>query len=165
MAEPPITAAAASLAAAEFVALTTYRSDGTPVTTPVWIAPDGGRLVIWTAARSGKTRRLRRTPHIRLAPSDYHGTVLGESVSGTGAVLDRGALPRARSAMTAKYSWKFRYFAALIRLVQLTRLDSLIPASRVRGAAGGPVVIQVLLDRASDSATPATGREPPPAPE
>lgn len=71
-----------------------------------------------------------------MAPSDYHGTALRETVSGTGAVLTRGALPRARSAMIAKYGWKFRYFAALIRLVQLTRLDSLIPVSRVRGAAG-----------------------------
>ncbi|MBO0835868.1 MAG: PPOX class F420-dependent oxidoreductase [Actinobacteria bacterium] len=153
MAERPVTptAASATLATAEYVALTTYRRDGTPVTTPVWIALDGDRLVIWTAARSGKARRLRLTPHLRLAPSDYHGSALGETVSGSGTILDRGALPRARQVMLAKYGWKFRYFAALIRIVQLTRLDSLIRASRVRGAAGGPAVVQVTLDRARRS--------------
>lgn len=151
MAHQPETAVAATakLASAEFVALTTYRRSGTPVTTPVWIVRDGGQLVVWTAARSGKVRRLRHTPQLHLAPSDYHGTALDESVSGTGAVLARSALPRARSAMIAKYGWRFRYFASLIRTVQLTRLDSFIRTSRVRGAAGGPVVIQVTLDRAN----------------
>lgn len=36
------------LAAEEYVALTTYRRDDTPVTTPVWAAPDGGRLYVYT---------------------------------------------------------------------------------------------------------------------
>lgn len=64
--------------------------------------------------------------------------------------------------MTVKYGWEFRYFAALIRFVQLTRLDSLIPAGRVRGAAGGPAVIRISLSGANG---PPAASEPSTLPE
>ena len=38
----------------EYVSLTTFRRTGAPVVTPVWAAPDGDTLVIWTRADSGK---------------------------------------------------------------------------------------------------------------
>lgn len=37
-----------ALAAHEYVLLTTYRANGDPVGTPVWIAPDGDDLLVAT---------------------------------------------------------------------------------------------------------------------
>ena len=37
-----------------YVSLTTFRRSGAAVTTPVWAAPDGESLIVWTRADSGK---------------------------------------------------------------------------------------------------------------
>jgi uncharacterized protein len=37
-----------------YVSLTTFRRTGVPVSTPVWAAPKGDTLVVWTRADSGK---------------------------------------------------------------------------------------------------------------
>jgi PPOX class probable F420-dependent enzyme len=134
------------LAEEEYVALTTFRRDGRPVTTAVWTAPDGADLVLWTPARSGKVARLRHTDDVRLAPCDRAGTVTGPSISGKAQVLDGAGLDRVRHAMTAKYGWKFREFAALISFVRLTRLHRLLRTGRVRRAAGGAVAVRIILD-------------------
>jgi PPOX class probable F420-dependent enzyme len=38
--------------AGKYLSLTTYRRDGTPVSTPLWFVEDDGRLVVITAADS-----------------------------------------------------------------------------------------------------------------
>ena len=45
-----------------YVSLTTFRRTGVPVATPVWAAPDGDTLVVWTRADSGKSSGYG-TPH------------------------------------------------------------------------------------------------------
>ena len=44
----------------KYLSLTTYRRDGTPVSTPVWFVEEDGRLFVTTAADSYKAKRLRR---------------------------------------------------------------------------------------------------------
>lgn len=66
-------AALDSLAAEEFVLLTTFRADGTPVGTPVWIVPDGPVALVITGATSGKVKRLRREPVAALQACDRAG--------------------------------------------------------------------------------------------
>ena len=39
---------------AAYVSLTTFRRTGVPVSTPVWAAPDGDSLLVWTRTESGK---------------------------------------------------------------------------------------------------------------
>ena len=53
-----------------------------PVPTPVWAAPDGDSLVVWTRADSGKVKRLRHTSRVTVAPSDIRGKVHGPAVDG-----------------------------------------------------------------------------------
>jgi PPOX class probable F420-dependent enzyme len=42
------------LAQEKYVSLTTFKRDGTPVSTPVWCAGDDGRLLVWTGASTWK---------------------------------------------------------------------------------------------------------------
>ena len=42
------------LPVSEYVSLTTFRRTGAPVSAPVWAAPDGDTLVVWTRTDSGK---------------------------------------------------------------------------------------------------------------
>ena len=69
---PPVPRVTA-LPRSDYVSLTTFRRTGAPVPTPVWAAPDGDSLVVWTRADSGKVKRLRHTSRVTVAPSDIRG--------------------------------------------------------------------------------------------
>ncbi|MPZ54210.1 MAG: PPOX class F420-dependent oxidoreductase [Acidimicrobiia bacterium] len=61
------------------VAMTTFRRDGTPVSTPVSIAvgedPTHGYVRTWTTA--GKFKRLRNNNQVKVAPSTFNGKEVG----------------------------------------------------------------------------------------
>jgi len=80
------------------VALTTYRRDGTPVSTPVSLAVDGDRAVFRSFAKAGKTRRLRRDPIVEVAPSTFLGRPTGPAIRGKARLLD-GAEARAAARL------------------------------------------------------------------
>ncbi|WP_209308980.1 pyridoxamine 5'-phosphate oxidase family protein [Blastococcus sp. CT_GayMR16] len=42
------------LPSSTYVSLTTFRRTGVPVSTPVWAAPDGDTLLVWTRTDTGK---------------------------------------------------------------------------------------------------------------
>src|SRR5919112_1001238 len=50
------------------VRLTTFRRDGTPVSTPVNVAVEGDRAVFRTYEQAGKFKRLRNDPRVEVAP-------------------------------------------------------------------------------------------------
>ncbi len=107
------------LAAGAYVSLTTFRRNGEPVATPVWVSSDGDRLYVWTDAGSGKVTRLRADARVMLAPCDGRGRPQGAYVEGTGSLLEEsGALDRVRALHRSKYGVQFRAFdlgAALLR--------------------------------------------------
>ena len=47
-----------TLAKSRYLSLTTFRRDGTPVATPVWVAQQGDELLVHTAKSSGKAKRV-----------------------------------------------------------------------------------------------------------
>lgn len=88
----------------KYALLTTYRKDGTPVATPVWIAPDGDRLVVWTNPDTGKVKRIRRNPEVSLQTCDARGkTTSGPVVRGHAEVLGSEGTERVRAAVIRKY--------------------------------------------------------------
>jgi PPOX class probable F420-dependent enzyme len=93
---------------AEYVSLTTFRRSGEAVATPVWAAPDGGTLVVWTRADSGKVKRLRHTSRVTVAPCDVRGRVTGPAVDGVGAFVDRADRPAALAALRRRYGLRFQ---------------------------------------------------------
>jgi PPOX class probable F420-dependent enzyme len=76
------------LARGRYLSLTTFRRDGTPVATPVWVARQGDELVVYTARSSGKVKRLRNNNRVLLAPCDMRGRVAGDVVEGTARLQD-----------------------------------------------------------------------------
>ena len=93
-----------SLEVARNVALTTFRRDGRAVSTPVWVVKVGERPYVNTEAGSGKVKRLRNNPRIRIAPCTMSGRPLAEEREGTARVVDDAALVRrVNDAIRAKY--------------------------------------------------------------
>lgn len=60
----------------KYMLLTTFRRDGTPVSTPVWIVPLGnGSVGFTTSSESGKAKRLAHTNRVTVQASDVRGRV------------------------------------------------------------------------------------------
>ena len=96
----------ASLAHERYVSLTTFKRDGTPVSTPVWVVSDDGRrLLVWSGARPGKVRRLRRNPQVLVAPANFHGVERGDRLAGRARVVDDPGLDL---LLEHKYGWQKR---------------------------------------------------------
>ncbi|MCM2410733.1 PPOX class F420-dependent oxidoreductase [Streptomyces sp. RKAG290] len=96
-------------ARSEYVSLTTYRKDGTPVATPVWAAADGGELLIWTKTDSWKVKRLRKDSRVRVTVCDVRGRIAegAPSAEGTGRLLEADGTAAVRRAISRKYTWKY----------------------------------------------------------
>jgi PPOX class probable F420-dependent enzyme len=78
----------------QYVLLTTYRRDGTPVGTPVHIAVDGDRAFVRTWDTAWKLKRIRNNPEVEVAPSTMRGVPTGSAVHARARVLEA---PRRRT--------------------------------------------------------------------
>ena len=86
------------------VLLTTFRKDGTPVGAPVWAAPDGDRLLVWTQVKSWKVKRIRRNPDVTLQACDMRGNTKGDEVlAGRAEILDAAGTEHVRHVVSTKY--------------------------------------------------------------
>ncbi|MGW3802474.1 PPOX class F420-dependent oxidoreductase [Streptomyces clavifer] len=93
----------------EYVSLTTYRKDGTPVATPVWAAADGDELYVWTRSDSWKVKRLRNNPRVLVTVCDVRGRIAegAPSAEGEARLLDKDGTAGVRKVLARKYTWKF----------------------------------------------------------
>jgi hypothetical protein len=96
---------------ARYVSLTTFKKNGTAVSTPVWITGTAGRYIFTTGDKAWKTKRLLRNPAIELRVCDMRGRVKPNASvhAGTGHVsTSRADIDEAERALSAKYGWQFR---------------------------------------------------------
>ncbi|MBP7964103.1 MAG: PPOX class F420-dependent oxidoreductase [Caldilineaceae bacterium] len=100
-----------------YIALETFRKSGVGVPTPVWAVAEQGKLYVWTVGESGKVKRMRNNPKVRIAVSDARGTPKSEWVEAKARVLDDPSDEAAqRKRLAAKYGWQFRLFALMGKL-------------------------------------------------
>ncbi|MGO9557752.1 MAG: PPOX class F420-dependent oxidoreductase [Acidimicrobiales bacterium] len=99
------------LDSARYISLTTFKRDGSPVSSPVWITGIGGSYVFTTGDKAWKTRRLLRNPSVRVQACDMRGRVKPAATLylGTGEVATSpAAVSAAELALAAKYGWQFK---------------------------------------------------------
>ncbi|GAB2596301.1 PPOX class F420-dependent oxidoreductase [Streptomyces capparidis] len=114
----------------KYLLVTTFRRDGRAVPTPVWVVRDGDALGVWTAAGSGKVKRIRNRADVLVAPCDARGRPTGGAVPGRAEVLGRDGTERYRRLVGRKYG-------VVGRLVLL--------GSRLRNGRDGTVAIRITL--------------------
>ena len=95
----------AEVGRASYVSFTSYRKNATPVSTPVWIAPDGDDLYFFSDTGAFKVERIRNNPAVTLQPCDVRGRVKNGApvVAGLAEVLDHADTPRVRRIVNRKY--------------------------------------------------------------
>ncbi len=90
----------------KYISLITFRKNGAAVATPVWFAEQDGRLYVMTRSDSGKYKRIRNQPQVRVAPCTIRGRVTGPELAATAAILPSDN-PAARAVLARKY-WLLR---------------------------------------------------------
>ncbi|MFZ0545327.1 MAG: PPOX class F420-dependent oxidoreductase [Candidatus Promineifilaceae bacterium] len=71
-----------------FLALESYRRDGTAVRTPLLFIIHRGRLYMRTGAHTYKVKRIQNNPKVRVVPSTFKGKPMGVWVEGEARVFD-----------------------------------------------------------------------------
>jgi len=100
-----------------YLSLATFRRNGRAVETPVWFAARDGKLYVFTDGTSGKVKRLRANPRIRVAPCDARGKLKGEWGEGTCRCVDEPATVQAAyRVLRAKYGMQMRILDFFSRL-------------------------------------------------
>ncbi|MEU1320174.1 MULTISPECIES: PPOX class F420-dependent oxidoreductase [Streptomyces] len=119
-----------ALGAGKYLLITSYRRNGTPVATPVWVVRDGAALGAWTPADSWKVKRIRNRADVLVGPCDLRGNPTGDQVPATAEICDPATTGRYRQLVARKYGLTGR----------LTLLGS-----RLRRGVDGTVGIRITL--------------------
>lgn len=121
----------------KYLGLTTFKRDGTGVTTPVWFVVDQERLLVLTASRSFKVKRIRRNPAVTVALCTASGRLRGDPVPARAQLLPGSELPRVEQLLGRKY-----------RVDRILILPIYRAGQRLRGVRGDPsdAVLAITLD-------------------
>jgi PPOX class probable F420-dependent enzyme len=98
-----------------YIKLETLKRNGEGVTTPVWFTIDGTKINVVTRNQTGKVKRLRNNPNVRLAPCGMRGQLKGQWYSGKASLANREELDNALSLRNKKYGFWARLAGILSR--------------------------------------------------
>lgn len=87
----------------KYLNLTSYKRDGTGVTTPLWFVIENGRVLVRTDAQSGKVKRVRRNPTVTIVPCSATGRMHGEPMPARAEVLPQSDVAHVDQLIARKY--------------------------------------------------------------
>ena len=96
-----------------YLNLETFRKSGVGVKTPVWFVQQDNLLYVWTQAASGKVKRIRVNPAVRVTPCKVNGTVIGEWQNAQARVLVEPQARRVDQLMKKKYGIQMMVFSLI----------------------------------------------------
>jgi uncharacterized protein len=87
----------------KYVSLATFRKNGVAVHTPIWFAEENDKLYFMTRDDSGKYKRIRNNPQVKVSPCTIRGKITGPEFPARVRVLPPEDCEHARQAIRAKY--------------------------------------------------------------
>ena len=106
----------------QFILLTTYRRDRSPVSTPVWWAPlEAGEYGFWTSSTSGKITRLRHTSRVTVQACNRRGTVKPGTIpiEATARIVTGAELVPLKAAVKAKYGYQTKIVPVIAKVLDI----------------------------------------------
>ncbi len=99
----------AQFANAKYLSLETFRKNGAGVRTPVWFAADPNppngvmTFYVYTLPDSGKVKRIRNNPKLRIAPCNMRGDVRGAWIDARARFCSPDEAAKGQSLLIQKY--------------------------------------------------------------
>ena len=103
------------ISASKCIALTTFKRDGSRISTPIWFNVIDGKIYVTTESSAWKVKRIVNNPNVQFAVCTQRGKVTGQTFGGTARILAPAELA---AIIAAK---KRRYFT--FRLIHLFKKD------------------------------------------
>ena len=107
--------AISEISTSKCIALTTFKRDGTRISTPIWFNVIGEKIYVTTEPNAWKVKRITNNHSVEFAVCTQRGTVKGKTFGGTARILPPDELA---TVIGAK---KRRYFT--FRLIHLFKKD------------------------------------------
>jgi uncharacterized protein len=122
---------------ARYVSFVSYKKDGSPVATPVWIVPFEGGYAFTSAPEAYKIRRIRNDGRATLTICDMRGKVPHDAkvYLGSAVVLDEAQAKKVEELINKKY-WIG---------TKLLTVMSLVKKILGKGTTAGDAAIKVTL--------------------
>jgi PPOX class probable F420-dependent enzyme len=89
------------------------------VATPIWFVVDGQRLVAFTGAQTGKTKRIRGNPQVTVAACTARGKVKGAAWNATARILPDSDRDIVMGLIRRKYRVTKAMLDAVVGLIRL----------------------------------------------
>ena len=86
-----------------YISLATFRKNGLAVPTPVWFGEEKGKLYVMTSDSTGKYKRIRNNPQVKIAPCSMRGKITGPEFPATARILPATDAAQVRGLIRAKY--------------------------------------------------------------
>ena len=105
----------AAFAGQKYLNLETFKRSGDGVKTPVWFAAEpsaslessGAKLYVYTIGVSGKLKRIRNNPRVKVAPCNMRGDVRGEWAEARAEIVTGAEAEHGMRLLNEKYlPWK-----------------------------------------------------------
>jgi PPOX class probable F420-dependent enzyme len=105
----------------KYINLETFRKNGQAVQTPVWFVIDGRTLYIRTDMSSGKVKRAKNNPRVRITPCNIRGQPKGKWMDGEMRMASiTSESEKANQLLNKKYGLKGRIIRTFNRLRNTT---------------------------------------------
>jgi PPOX class probable F420-dependent enzyme len=90
----------------KYISLETFKKNGQGVKTPVWFVLHNHAFYAYTEAASGKVKRIRNNPRVRVAVCNIRGDIKGPWLDGTASLIEGDERLAADKLLDRKYFLK-----------------------------------------------------------
>ena len=127
----------ADLDSAKYVSFVTYKKDGTPIATPVWVVPYDGGYAFTTDPTAYKVRRIKNDARATLTVCDMRGKVSDDATThlGSAVLLNDEQSKEVAQLVAQKYSIG----------VKLLGVMSVVKKLLGKGSTAGDAAIKVTI--------------------
>ena len=66
----------------KYISLETYKKNNQPIRTPVWFVFHSNLMYVITREKTGKVKRIKNNPAVKISPCTFNGKSTGEWISG-----------------------------------------------------------------------------------
>lgn len=107
--------AISEISTSKCISLTTFKRDGTKISTPIWFNVIGEKIYVTTEPGAWKVKRIANNPNVEFAVCTQRGKVTGQTFGGTARILPPVELAAVIAAKKRRY--------ATFRLIHLFKKD------------------------------------------
>lgn len=107
--------AISEIGSSKCISLTTFKRDGSRISTPIWFNVLDGKIFVTTEPSAWKVKRIANNPSVEFAMCTQRGKVTGRTYGGTARILAPVELEAVIAAKKRRY--------AMFRLIHLFKKD------------------------------------------